>query len=69
MATIMEKDVLLEYASIGHLLPKDRTQEIMQDFEKMCNLRREILETEYKDIDYNKMLKEIKKIRDKYDRA
>lgn len=63
----MEKDVLLEYASIGHLLPRDRTQETMQDFEKMCNLRREILKTEYKDIDYNKMLKEIKKIRNKYE--
>ncbi len=63
----MEKDVLLEYANIGHLLPKNKTKEMIQDFEIMCNLRREILQTEYEDIDFNNIIKKIKSIRSKYE--
>ncbi|MDN5077410.1 hypothetical protein PJV89_03830 [Aliarcobacter butzleri] len=68
MATIMEKDVLLEYASIGHLLPDDETEEMRKDSKDMGLIYHKISTTNYKDIDYEKTLKEIKKIREKYEK-
>ncbi len=67
MATLMEKDVLLEYASIGHLFPDVRTEEMKQDSKAMGRLHEDILCTNYKDIDYEETVKKIKALRDKYE--
>lgn len=67
MATIMEKDVLLEYASVGHLLPDDETEEMIKDSEEMGLLYHKISTTNYKDINYQETLNEIRKIREKYE--
>lgn len=67
MATIMEKDVLLEYASIGHLLPDDETEQMVKDSEDMGLLYHKISTTNYIDIDYKETLEKIRKIRKKYE--
>lgn len=68
MATIMEKDVLLEYASIGYLtIGKDTTKEIEDDLSAIGQLREDILMTPPENIDYEIMLNKIKAIRLKYE--
>ena len=66
MATIMEKDVLLEFANVGHLFPDVRTEDMKKDSKAMGKLYEEILCTDCKEIDYEKTLKKIKAIKDKY---
>ena len=62
MATIMEKDVLLEYASVGHLFPDTRTEEMREDSKAMGKLYENILCEDYQNIDYQKTLEKIKSI-------
>ena len=66
MATLMEKDVLLEYASFGWLI-KDDTQESEKDLQAMGELWNEILMTEPKNLDYQSMIEKIKTLRSKYE--
>lgn len=66
MATLMEKDVLLEYAHIGHLLPDIEIQEMKQDRIQMGKLWNEIISTHHEEIDYEVMLQKIKSLRFKY---
>ena len=66
MATLMEKDVLLEYASFGWLI-KDDTQESEKDLQAMGELWNEILMTEPKNLDYQAMIEKIKILRSKYE--
>ena len=66
MATLMEKDVLLEYASFGWLI-KDDTQESEKDLQAMGELWNEILMTEPKNLDYQTMIEKIKTLRSKYE--
>ena len=66
MATLMEKDVLLEYASFGWLI-KDDTQESEKDLQAMGELWNEILMTETKKLDYQAMIEKIKTLRSKYE--
>ena len=66
MATLMEKDVLLEYASFGWLI-KDDTQESEKDLQAMGELWNEILMTEPKNLDYQAMIEKIKTLRNKYE--
>ncbi|MDH1976105.1 hypothetical protein PJV89_03835 [Aliarcobacter butzleri] len=68
MATLMEKDVLLEYASVGHLFPDIRTEEMREDSKAMGKLWHRIMKSEPKDIDYEATFKEIKEIRAKYEK-
>lgn len=69
MATIMEKDVLLEYASVGHLFVGERTEEMKEDSKAMGLLYHKISTTNYQDIDYKKTIDEIKDIRAKYEKS
>ena len=66
MATLMEKDVLLEFASFGWLI-KDDTQESEKDLQAMGELWNEILMTEPKNLDYQAMIEKIKTLRSKYE--
>ena len=66
MATLMEKDVLLEYASFGWLI-KDDTQESEKALQAMGELWNEILMTEPKNLDYQAMIEKIKTLRSKYE--
>ena len=66
MATIMEKDVLLEYVSFGWLI-KDDTPQSREDLHRMGQLWREILRTPYQEIDYQAMVATIKALRSKYE--
>ena len=66
MATIMEKDVLLEYVSFGWLI-KDDTPQSREDLHRMGQLWREILRTPYQEIDYQAMVATIKELRSKYE--
>ena len=66
MATLMEKDVLLEYAHIWHLLPDIEIQEMKQDRIQMGKLWNEIISTHHEEIDYEAMLQKIKSLRFKY---
>ena len=66
MATIMEKDVLLEYVSFGWLI-KDDTPQSREDLHRMGQLWREILRTPYQEIDYQAMVATIKAIRSTYE--
>lgn len=66
MATLMEKDVLLEYVSFGWLI-KDDTQESEKDLQAMGELWNEILMTEPKNLDYQTMIEKIKTLRSKYE--
>ncbi|MDN5109545.1 hypothetical protein PJV99_05310 [Aliarcobacter butzleri] len=69
MATIMEKDVLLEYANIGHLtIGMEITKEINEDLSILGMLRENILMSVPKDINYKQSIEEIKKIRAKYEK-
>ncbi|QDM01420.1 hypothetical protein [Aliarcobacter butzleri] len=62
MATIMEKDVLLEYANIGHLtIGMEITKEINEDLSILGMLRENILMSVPKDINYKQSIEEIKK--------
>lgn len=67
MATLMEKDVLLEYAHIGHLLPDIEIQEMKQERIQMGKLWNEIISTHHEEIDYEAMLQKIKSLRFKYE--
>ena len=64
----MEKDVLLEYASVGHLFVGDRTQQMRDDSKKMGLLYHEISKTNYTKIDFEEMVSKIKAIRGKYEK-
>ncbi|MCG3681023.1 hypothetical protein [Aliarcobacter butzleri] len=69
MATYMEKDVLLEYANIGHLtIGMEITKEINEDLSKLGMLREDILISNPEDINYKQSIEEIKKIRAKYEK-
>ncbi len=67
MATLMEKDVLLEYAHIGHLLPKEKTAQTRQDSIAMGALWEQIIMTDPQDLDFNEMVQKIKALRSKYE--
>lgn len=67
MATLMEKDVLLEYAHIGHLLLDIEIQEMKQDRIQIGKLWNEIISTHHEEIDYEAMLQKIKSLRFKYE--
>ncbi len=67
MATIMEKDLLLEYASVGHLFVGERTEEMKEDSKAMGLLYHKISTINYEEIDYKSMLNKIKEIRGKYE--
>ncbi|WP_267523093.1 hypothetical protein [Campylobacter sp. MG1] len=66
MATIMEKDVLLEYASFGYLID-DETLDGEQDLIKMHEIKEYLYDTNYADIDYESTKEQIKKLRQKYE--
>ncbi len=67
MATIMEKDILLEYASVGHLMSKNQTEQMKKDSQKMGMLYHKISTTKHENIDFLKTLDEIDEIRKKYE--
>lgn len=66
MATIMEKDVLLEYASFGYLID-DETEEGEQDLNKMHEIKQWLYSTDEEDIDYESTKEQIKNLRQKYE--
>lgn len=68
MATLMEKDVLLEYAHIGHLLPEIETKETKQDSIEMGRLWEQIAMSEPQNLDFDKMIQKIKTLRLKYEK-
>lgn len=65
MATIMEKEVLLEYASFGYLI-NDETEEGEQDLNKMHEIKQWLYSTDEEDIDYESTKERIKNLRQKY---
>lgn len=65
MATIMEKEVLLEYASFGYLI-NDETEEGEQDLNKMHEMKEWLYSTDEEDIDYESIKERIKNLRQKY---
>lgn len=67
MATLMKKDVLLEYAHIGYLLLDIEIQEMKQERIQMGKLWNEIISTHHEEIDYEAMLQKIKSLRFKYE--
>jgi len=67
MATYMEKDILLEFASVGYLID-DLTDEAKADIVKMGVLHWEILMTEPEKLDFKGTLEKIKSIKAKYER-
>jgi len=67
MATYMEKDILLEFASVGYLID-DLTDEARADIAKMGALHWEILMTEPEKLDFKGTLEKIKSIKAKYER-
>lgn len=67
MATIMEKDVLLEYVSFGWLV-KEKTPESEADLDAMGDLWHQILRTDEKDLDFNAMVQKIRALRSKYEK-
>lgn len=67
MATIMEKEVLLEYASFGYLID-DEIEEVEQDLNKMHEIKEWLYSTDEEDIDYESIKEQIKKIRQKYEK-
>lgn len=69
MATLMEKDVLLEYAHIGHLLPEKKTPEARQDSIKMGELRKHIMMSEPQTLDFKEMVQKIRDLRTKYEKT
>ncbi|MBZ7985711.1 hypothetical protein AVANS14531_05105 [Campylobacter sp. Cr9] len=67
MATIMEKDVLLEYASFGYLTD-DETEEGEQDLIKMHEIKEWLYSTDEEDIDFENTKEQIKNLRQKYEK-
>jgi len=69
MATFMEKDVLLENATLGYLITGlNRTDKIDKDEQEMNELYWDIMMKEPREIDYDKMCQKIKFIKEKYER-
>ncbi|NCD01282.1 hypothetical protein EOL94_04280 [bacterium] len=70
MATIMEKDVLLELArgSLALTQGLGNGEEVEADRRAMGTLWAEIMDTNYQKIDYDAMLKKVKALRAKYER-
>lgn len=68
MATYMEKDVLLEYAHIGHLLPDNETEEMKKDSKNIVEIWNYIIDTDPENINYEEAHKKIKEIRAKYEK-
>ncbi|MBN1838862.1 MAG: hypothetical protein JW802_02345 [Campylobacterales bacterium] len=70
MATIMEKDVLLELARGALALTQGlgNGDEVEADRNAMGTLWAEIMDTNYQKIDYDAMLKRVKALRAKYER-
>ena len=66
MASLMQRDVLLEYACVGHLFPTDRDDEMRSDSKKMGEIYHKILMSEHEEIDFEKMAQKIEEIRKKY---
>ncbi|WP_267523180.1 hypothetical protein [Campylobacter sp. MG1] len=67
MATIMEKDVLLEYASFGYLIKNRDTKEAQDDLNKMHEIKQWLYSTDEEDIDYESTKEKIKNLRQKYE--
>lgn len=67
MATIMEKEVLLEYASFGYLID-DEIEEVEQDLNKMHEIKEWLYSTDEEDIDYESTKERIKNLRQKYEK-
>ena len=66
MATLMKKEVLLQYEHIGHLLLDIEIQEMKQDRIQIGKLWNEIISTHHEEIDCEAMLQKIKSLRLKY---
>ena len=66
MASLMQRDVLLEYACVGHLFEFDRNDEMRDDSKKMGEIYHQILMSEHENIDFEKTAEKIEKIREKY---
>ena len=66
---IARKDVLLEAANIGHLLPDDETEEMKADHKAMCQIWNDIMDTKPQDLDdvlYEAFFEKINAIKYKY---
>lgn len=68
MATIAEKDVLLEYVSFGYLTIGMDDEQTKKDLSKAGELWEKILMTDLQDLDFEKTRKEIKELRARYER-
>lgn len=69
MATIMEKDVLLEIAQIGHLFPDIEETPVMDaDAREMDKIYLSVLETPFDQIDFDATVAQIKALRGKYEK-
>jgi len=68
MATYPQKDVLLEFATLGDLFKgSKRTDEMRTDSRKMGDIYLRILLTDPLNIDYEATMKEIRELRNKYE--
>lgn len=67
MATLMQKDVLLEAASVAYLMPNVLSEEMKRDIKKMGLIKQDILLKDPKDIDMDKTMSLIRSIRNKYE--
>ncbi|MDA3077759.1 zeta toxin family protein [Campylobacter sp. JMF_06 NA1] len=67
MASLMQRDVLLEYACVGHLFPADRDEKMRSDSKKMGEIYHQILMSEHESIDFEKTAEKIEQIREEYD--
>lgn len=67
MATIMEKDVLLEYVSFGYLVKDRNSKETQNDLNKMKEIKQWLYVTNEEDINYEEMKELIRNLRQKYE--
>ncbi|MDA3048802.1 hypothetical protein OFO03_01010 [Campylobacter sp. JMF_02 ED1] len=68
---VARKDVLLEFASVGHLFKcklEDETDEMKADSKAMGRLWNDIMDTEPQNIDFDATIEKIKAIRYKYEK-
>ena len=67
MATLMEKDVLLELTSGAYAIIVKSNQKEQKDIDSLLELKDNLYSTGAKDIDYRKTADFIKEIRAKYE--
>lgn len=63
MATLMEKDVLLEFVSGAIALTKNTSKENKQYKESLKNIREELYITPYEKLDFNRLVATINDIK------